>query len=463
MEHLERFIGRTKELKALESFHGRSKSSLLPIYGRRRVGKSEMILQFLKDKRGIYYLGKKASPKLQIREFLKESASSLKLPLLEQQNAETWKEALQVVVNNAGSEKIVLALDEFQWIAQEEPAILSYLQELWDLDWSKNNKVTLILCGSYIGFMEREVLGRQSPLFGRRTGQMLMEPFHHVEAAKFHPQYGHQDHAKTYFICGGIPLYLNLFDGNKSVEENIKEQFLNEYAPLYAEPNYLLREELREVEKFESILFCLAAKSSRRKEISEATGIDTRALDYYLRSLQGLGYVERDTALSPLASKTHPIYRLKDPLLKFWFRFVFPNESFLRQFGPDKTFEERISPYLSTYFGLCFEKLCREALPFILQQEGHSVACELGSYWDKNIQLDIVALRDDGVIEIGECKWRNDSPTAASIESSLLEKLIHYPNPNHQTLRLHYFARSKVAVSVGNLKTHDLSDIYGNL
>lgn len=459
MQLLNKFIGRKKELKALESFHSREQSSLVPIYGRRRIGKSEMILQFLQGKRGIYFLGKKASPKLQIKEFLKEAAISLESPLLETQNVSNWKDALNLVVDNSGPDKIVLALDEFQWIAQEEPSVLSFLQELWDLNWSRNNKLTLILCGSYIGFMERDVLGSQSPLFGRRTGQMLIEPFNHFDASEFHPNYGLQDTAKTYFICGGVPLYLNLFNQNESIEANIKEQFLNEYAPLYAEPNYLLREELREVEKFENILFSLASKTSRQRDIASSTGIDSRALDYYLRSLQGLGYVSREIALSPSSSKSHPVYRLKDPLLRFWFRFVYPNESFLRQYGPDKTFQERIAPELSSYFGLCFEKLCREALPHLLNRDGIQVSCKLGSYWDKNIQLDVVGLRDDGVIEVGECKWQNSPPATSSVNSSIIEKLKHFPNPNHQTIRNHYFSRSKRKAH-DNIIIHDLKDIY---
>ena len=454
-----KFIGREKELEALEKFHANHTSSLVPIYGRRRVGKSEMILQFIKNKRSIYYLGKKANPQIQIKEFLKEASRSLNLPLLENQNASNWKEALNLVVENSGPDKIVLVLDEFQWIAHEEPSILSFLQELWDLNWSKNNQLTLILCGSYIGFMERDVLGNQSPLFGRRTGQMLIRPFPYLDAAQFQHRYGHQDAAKTYFICGGIPLYLNLFDDGKSVDQNVKEQFLDEYAPLYAEPNYLLREELREVEKFESILFALATKTSRRKDLAQATGIDSRGLDYYLRSLQGLGYVEKRSPLSPAPTNKHPLYRIKDPLLRFWFRFVYPNESFLRQFGPEKTFNERISSELPAYYGLCFEELCREALPGLLSQEGIEVGCKLGSYWDKNTQLDMVALRDDHVIDIGECKWQNHPPSSNSIEKQIIEKLNHFPNPDQQTIRMHYFSRSPQKPSP-KLIVHDLKELY---
>ncbi|MBF0198067.1 MAG: ATP-binding protein [Planctomycetes bacterium] len=454
-----RFIGREKELDALERFHANSKSGFIPIYGRRRVGKSEMILQFLQNKRSVYFLGKKANPLLQIREFLKEASLSLGLPLIENQNISNWKDALNIVVENSGPEKIVLALDEFQWIAHEEPGILSYLQELWDLNWSRGNKLTLILCGSYIGFMERDVLGSQSPLFGRRTGQMLIQPFNYLDSAKFHPDYGHQDSAKTYFICGGIPLYLNLFRCNKSIEQNIKEQFLDEYAPLYAEPNYLLREELREVENFESILFALANKTSRRKELAASTGIDSRALDYYLRSLLGLGYIEKMSPLSPAASKKHPLYRLKDPLLRFWFRFVYPNESYLRQFGPEKTFKERISSHLPAYYGICFEDLCRKALPNLLAREGVEVGCKLGSYWDQNIQLDIIALRDDQFVEIGECKWQSKSDSANTIEKQMVQKIAHYPNPEQQTIRMHYFSKSAMS-STPNLIVHNLKELY---
>lgn len=131
------------------------------------------------------------------------------------------------------------------WIAEASPELPSVLQELWDRNWSRSGRVLLILCGSYIGFMEREVLGRHSPLFGRRTGQILLRSFNHLEAARFHPRFSIVDQARVYAICGGVPAYLLAFDSAQSVEQNLIGQVLNENAALAREPEFLLREELR--------------------------------------------------------------------------------------------------------------------------------------------------------------------------------------------------------------------------
>ena len=207
------FLGRKAELETLARAYTSSRSELVPIYGRRRVGKSELILHFIEDKPAVYYLGKTSAAQLQIQEFLQESARSLAEPLLADISAEEWKRALLAVVerSRAGG-KLVLVFDEFQWMVAASPELPSVLQECWDRHWQKTGKVMLILCGSYVGFMEREVLGKKSPLFGRRTAQILLKPFAYREAAEFHPRWALADRARAYFICGGVPLYLRMFD-----------------------------------------------------------------------------------------------------------------------------------------------------------------------------------------------------------------------------------------------------------
>jgi len=177
------FIGRKRELAVLEEAWAGSASGFIPIYGRRRVGKSELILRFLEGKQGVYFLGKQAPAGLQIREFLEEAAAVLDDPVLAGFSAEGWGPALDAVVSRRrpGS-KLILAFDEFQWTAGASPELPSLLQERWDRRWSRSGDVLLILCGSYVGFMEREVLGRESPLFGRRTAQILLRPFGYREA-----------------------------------------------------------------------------------------------------------------------------------------------------------------------------------------------------------------------------------------------------------------------------------------
>ena len=237
------FHGRIRQLKLLQQAWHQEKGAFIPIYGRRRVGKSELIVRFMADKRGgIYFVGKRAPGESQLQEFLETAAQALNEPLLAQVRVNGWKEALELVVKRwTGRTKLVLALDEFQWMAEACPELPSILQELWDRQWARTGRVMLILCGSYLGFMEREVLGKKSPLFGRRTAQILLQPFDHLEAAQFHSRYSVTDQARVYALCGGIPMYLLSFDARLSVEQNIITHVLDDLSALSREPEFLLR------------------------------------------------------------------------------------------------------------------------------------------------------------------------------------------------------------------------------
>lgn len=458
------FIGRENELQALNEAYGSRQSSFIPIYGRRRVGKSELILRFLKDKPGIYFSGKKAPAALQIREFLQESGAALNQPLLASLPSEDWKEALQAVVSQAAKNtKLVLVFDEFQWTAAASPELPSVLQEQWDRRWRTSGNILLILCGSYVGFMEREVLGRQSPLFGRRTAQIFLKPFGYREAAKFHPQYSLVNRAKAYFVCGGVPLYLRYFSSDVSVDMNLSRNLLSEYAPLFREPDFLLREELREVENYYAILLAVASGQNTNLSISKHTGIGERSLHYYLQQLVDLGYLSRRYPLTgkPPAAR-HVRYVFEDPLLRFWFRFVYPNTSFIQQRGPERALKDRIRPHLEGYWGECFERLCREALSWLYAREGIVASFEVGEYWDKATQIDVVGLRDDGWTDLGECKWGLVSSTKR-LETEIEEKVARYPNERNATIGRRLFVRQAGAVvrkDSSTIRWHTLEDLY---
>ncbi len=343
---LPRFVGRAAELRTLAEAYAAPESGFVPVYGRRRVGKSELILRFLQEHPGVYFLGKQAPGALQLREFLGEAAVILGEPLLGTSTFDGWKSALAAVSERwTRREKLVLVFDEFQWTAWASPELPSVLQDLWDRRWRSSGRILLILCGSYVGFMEREVLGRKSPLFGRRTAQILLRPFGYREAALFHPAYSPVDRARAYFICGGVPWYLGRFDPRRSVEANVIGEVLSEHAPLRHEPEFLLREELREVESYFAVLLAIASGRVTPRDISAVTAIGERSLHYYLQQLVELGYVRRRYPLSDApAAARHVRFVLDDALLRFWFRFVFPNTSYLAQMGPERTLRERIRP-----------------------------------------------------------------------------------------------------------------------
>lgn len=418
----------------------------------------------MRDTSGVYFVGKTAPAALQLRELMREAGRVLGEPLLAEAAVEGWKHALELITSRAkGGRKLVIALDEFQWMAQASPELPSVLQELWDREWKRSGRVILILCGSFVGFMEREVLGQKSPLFGRRTAQIHLEPFSYLEAAEFHPTWSLVERARAYFICGGVPLYLEMFAKERSVEQNIEAAILSEHAPLFREPDFLLREELRDVGSYHAVLLALATGSAIHKDIASRTRTPERSLGYYLKQLEELGYVERTYPLTGGKPQARSVrYALRDPLLRFWFRFVFPNLTFVQRQGPMRAYRELVRPTIDAYFGACFERLCREALPYLYEREGVSAAYEVGQYWDKNAQVDVIGLRDDGVTDIGECKWGTYGGVPR-LRAELDAKVRAYPNARGASLVARAFVqkrRPRADAPDDVVRWHDLHDLY---
>ena len=474
-----KFVGRGTELRLLAQAFESPRSALIPIYGRRRVGKSELILRFLADKPGVYYLGQQSAAGLQVREFLAEAGRALDVPLLAELRGGDWRQALLTVTGQWAAAhpgaKLVLALDEFQWMATASPGLLSALQHCWDREWKKSGSVVLLLCGSYLGFMEREVLGKASPLFGRRTAQIHLQPFGYLEAARFHPRWSPEDRAKAYFLVGGLPQYLLCLDDARSIARNVRRALLEEFAPLFHEPEFLLREELREVAPYHAVLFAVASGHGAAPAIAAAAELPERNLSYYLQQLVNLGYLRRRYPLDRRRPNPKQVrFGIDDPLLRFWFRFVFPNRSAIRGSGPERVFTDRIAPALDAWFGSGFERLCREALPLVYAAEGVTAGFEVGEYWSRPrrsaagaappdappaAQIDVVGLRDDVWTDLGECKW-GAVPSAPALEAELERKVRLYPNRRGATIGRRYFVRRKPASRAGSPGWYSLRDLY---
>ena len=461
------FVGRAAELATLEEAWLAEKSAFIPIYGRRRTGKSRLIVEFAAEKPAVYHVGKQAPAPMQRAEFLQLAAAALGEPLLAQVVAESWAQAFRLVEERwKGPGKLLIALDEFQWSAESSPELPSVLQEAWDRRWQKSGGIMLILCGSYVGFMEREVLGKKSPLFGRRTAQMLLRPFGFREAAAFHPGWSAVDHAQAYFVCGGLPAYLECFECGRSIEQNLTANFFRDTGPLAREPEFLLREELREVANYHAILNAMAAQGETTKSgIARAAGLGDRALHYYLSTLMELGYVRRRHPLSGAVNTARETrYAIADPLLRFWFRFVYPNLSRIPILGPERAVRELVRPGWAAFCGEAFERFCREAMPLIHAGENVAAVASVGEYWAKEGQIDVVSLRDDHCIELGECKW-GTVRSAAALRAELAGKIPTFPNRRAATIRLRFFTRNCIRRSepaAGSpLETwHHLAELY---
>lgn len=437
------FVGRSEELRLLGEEYSARRSSFVVLYGRRRVGKSELLFRFLRSRPGLYYVGKTAAATLQGREFARLSASLIGEPLLANLPPDDWKALLEATVERWSSDdKLILAFDEFQWLAEAAPALPGILQELWDTRWKKSRKIMLILCGSYLAFMEREVLGQKSPLYGRRTAALRLEPFAPHEAADFHPHWSRADQALAFFICGGIPLYLSAFDADLSVRQNVENTLLSEFAPLFREPDFLLREELSELDNYYAVLLAIADGEVTLKAIADRTRIGRGSVHYYTQTLSELGYLSKRHPLAGFGKveTRHLRFAIGDPLLRFWFRFVFPNQSSILKLGPRKAFQAHVRPQLEAFAGRCFEGFCRQHLPRLYAREGVAARYQVGEYWNKQVQIDVVGLRDDNRTDLGECKWGRVR-SAPALRSELESKLPHFPNRRGATLTRRYFVR----------------------
>ncbi len=443
----------------LERQHAAGGGSFVPVYGRRRIGKTELLRHFFQKHRGVFHVGKVAPAGLQLREFLLEAARAFEEPLLAESAVDSWQRALELVVERwQGPGKLVLILDEFQWTVGASPELPSVLQHLWDSSWRKSGKVMLIVCGSYIGFMEREVLGEKSPLFGRRTGQIHLKPFSFRESRQFHPAASLEHQALTWFVTGGVAQYLVTFDGGASFRHNIETTLLDEFAPLFREPEFLLREELRDVSSFHAVLMAIATGAHALKEIAKVSGVAERNLHYTIEQLVSLGYVSRRYPLNGVKPRRTSVrFVLDDALLRFWFGFIFPHQSQLAQLTPALAWERLISPSLDAWAGHCFKRMCREALPGLLSREKISAGVEAGAFWSRDTEIDVVGVRSDGIIELGECKWGH--VTGAELTRQLKQKAERYDNPKNATLRLHAFVRTWRGKAPKDIELHRLTDL----
>lgn len=455
------FIGRREQLDWLGAQYDGRHSAFVPIYGRRRIGKTELIRTFVAERPSVFHIGKTAPAQAQLREFLVQAARVLDDPLVGRLPADDWRTGLEAIDRWKSPRRLVVVFDEFQWTVQASPELPSLLQEFWDTRWRDSGRVFLILCGSYVGFMEREVLGSKSPLFGRRTGQIHLQPFGYREAAEFHPRWSLRDRATAYFVCGGVPAYLRYFDDTRSVESNLRDQVLTATAAMYREPEFLLREELREVERYFAVLLGVATGAATMKELSARTNIGERALYYYVQQLVELGYLERRHPLEEPGQRSPRKFRIAlcDPLLRFWFRFVFPDQSYLAEVGAARYLRDVVRPELPAYFGTCFERMCREALPQLYRAEGVDARYEVGSYWDKRVQIDVVGIRDDNWTDLGECKW-GSVRSGSALARELAEKARAFPNPRNATIGLRAFVRTRPRSVDDAVRWHTLEDLY---
>lgn len=404
------FIGREKELEALNKLYERKEFQLFILYGRRRVGKTTLLNEFCKDKDAIFFSAELSNVKANL-----EKLSQIifrHYDSTRQENFSSFESAFDYVNERQQNERVIIVIDEFPYLAESEPSILSEFQHLIDHK-LKDSRIFLLLCGSYVGFMEREVLGSKSPLFGRRTGQLQLKPFDYLMSAEFIKDFSFEAKLRFYGAFGGTPLYLRQIDTRKNFEANIKENFLLPTSYLYEEPIFLLREELQQPGIYNTIIEAIASGASKSNEISTKTGELTSKCLKYITVLRSLGILYKETPFGEKETSRKTIYGISDFLFRFWYRYVFGNRTLIETGAYENVWNKRINPDYNTYMGLVFEKVCKE---YLLRRNSQGklpiLFTEIGRWWGndpkKKVQseIDLIA-RDRNDFIFCECKWQN--------------------------------------------------------
>lgn len=359
------FIGREAELQFLNNKYEENKGQLIVLYGRRRVGKTETLREFCKGKPHIFFSCTQTTDRVQLAKFskllLKEDIPAKHYVT----EFDDWEKALRAILDLPyGSEKKLVIIDEFPYMCRGNKSIPSILQNLWDAE-LKNHNVMLILCGSAMSFIEKELLAEKNPLYGRATGIYKMKEMGFYDAVKFFPDYSPRDKVLAYSVLGGIPHYLNQWDPKLSVAENIKRNILTKGCILYSEVDFLLHQELRETPIYNSIIEAVALGSTKLNEISQKSLVeDTSKTSVYLKNLMELGIVERefsvDAGIKEQSNTSRGTYRLTDNFFRFWYAFGYTNFSQLEDGDVEGVYHDAVEPQLHEFASFSFEDICKE-------------------------------------------------------------------------------------------------------
>lgn len=405
------FIDRQEEIQTLKREYHRDGSSFVVIYGRRRVGKTTLISQFISDKNALFFLATEESEEQNRRMFKDRVAEFLDNTLLKNADINNWDDIFKMLVDKTYESKLVIVIDEFQYIGRSNSAFPSIFQRIWE-EILKDANVMVIICGSLISMMESQVLAYNSPLYGRRTAQIKLKQIPFKYYREFFGDISENELIKRYAVTGGVPKYIELFKNETDIYQAIEHNIVATTSYLYDEPNFLLRQEVTEVGSYFSIIRAIANGNSRLSDIAKVLEIKATSLTKYLGTLIDLDILEREVPVTednPEKSKKG-LYKIKDNYIRFWFAFIYPNISFIEAGNSEIVMNKIKNNFVDNHVSYVYEDVCREkmwqlnnncAWPFYFSK--------IGRYWDAHTEIDICALDPDGKnIIVGECKYWKD-------------------------------------------------------
>ena len=405
---MKHFVDREQEMETLQSEYEKDGSALVVLYGRRRVGKTTLISEFIKDKNALFFLASEES-EAQNRSLLKEKvAEFINSDLLRSAEVKSWDVLFQSIMDTPFESKPVIVLDEFQYLGKANPAFPSIFQRIWE-EILKDKSVMVILCGSLISMMESQTLAYGSPLYGRRTAQIRLKQIPFAYYHEFFPGKSHRELIEMYAVTGGVPKYIELFSESGDIYSAIRKCVLNRSGYLYDEPHFLLQQEVTEVGSYFSIMRAIAAGNSKLSAISAVLEIKATSLTKYLKTLIDLDILEREVPITeenPERSKKG-LYKIKDNYLRFWFAFVYPNMSFIESGHSEIVMNKIKKSLVRNHIAFVYEDVCKERMWELNAEDRWPFNfTKLGRYWDARTEIDIAAIDPEGKnLILGECKY----------------------------------------------------------
>lgn len=419
------FVGRTRELEFLNDRYTSRNAELIVLYGRRRIGKTELLKEFCKDKPNFFYTCREYTDGVQLKSFTEKIRSYHVSAFAYTDCFADWEKAFLSVLQVPTQEKKILVIDEFPYACKVNESIPSVLQVLWDEKLQYEN-VMIILCGSSMSFIEKKLLAEKKPLYGRASGIYKLSPLPYNDAVKFFPNYSDEDKLTAYSILGGIPHYLKQFDPNASLKENVIKKILNKGSALYSEVEFLLRQELREPAVYNTVIEAIAMGNTAFNDILTTTGIEKSKASVYLKNLIELGIVQKEVPSLKTKSKqisaSKGIYILTDDFFRFWFAFAYRNFTDLERDDAEGVWRSEIEPNLHDFSSKTFENVCLDYL-YLLNKAGKLPfrISTAGRFWGKvnkvidgksvSVALEIDILASDKAKNnfiLGECKFKNE-------------------------------------------------------
>jgi len=416
-----RFVNRTEELAFLHTYYEKPGFQFIPLYGRRRVGKTRLVREFIRNKRAIYFLADSVTEGEQLRNLGCEVGEFFGDTILVESGFRDWQQFFRYLKEKAEHERLVMVIDEFPYLVNSNKGVSSIFQKGIDTHLKESN-VFLILLGSSIGMMEEEVLFYKAPLYGRRTASLEVREMPFTALAEFFPEADLQQRLEIYGVFGSIPAYIERLEAGGVIQCAINDLILDRGSFLHNEVEFLLREELREPRNYFVILRAIAQGKRKMSEIINDTGFEKSHLARYLDILRSLRFVDKEIPVTekyPDKSRLG-LYRLHDRFFSFWFKYVFPHRSRL-EIGNTDYLLGKIADTFDQHLAFVYEDVCRE-LCLDLLKSGRMSFSAIGRWWQKNEEIDLVALdEDNGTIWFGECKW-SVNPVGEDIYRNLRRK-----------------------------------------